>query len=310
MPDIILHNYPQSPVAEKVRVALRIKGIEWRSVEIPRLPPKPLLTALTGGYRRTPVMQIGADMFCDSLCIIRELERRHPEPSLHAENGQALAWAFAQWSDGQLFEHAIKLVLGAAGDALPRDFAEDRGRLYLGPDWAEGLKTAHAELQHNAAQIRGQLGWLDSCLAHGRQFLFGDHPTLSDALAYHVIWFVRTRWDQGPEFLSEFKSLEAWEERIFALGYGVKMDLSAEKAMEIAAEHDPATLEAADPLDPQRLAPGMKVMVVPDVDGGEQSIAGSICSVDRETVSIIRSQEGLGQICVHFPRVGYRVTLV
>ena len=50
--EIILHNYPQSPVAEKVRVALGIKGLSWRSVEIPRLAPKPMLTALTGGYRR------------------------------------------------------------------------------------------------------------------------------------------------------------------------------------------------------------------------------------------------------------------
>lgn len=71
--EIIFHAYPQSPVAEKVRVAFGIKGLAWRSVEIPRLPPKPMLTALTGGYRRTPVMQIGADIYCDSQCIIREL---------------------------------------------------------------------------------------------------------------------------------------------------------------------------------------------------------------------------------------------
>ena len=60
--EVIFHAYPQSPVAEKVRVAFGIKGLAWRKVEIPRLPPKPMLTALTGGYRRTPVMQIGADI--------------------------------------------------------------------------------------------------------------------------------------------------------------------------------------------------------------------------------------------------------
>ena len=74
--EIILHNYPQSPVAEKVRAAFGIKGLHWRNVEIPRLPPKPLLTTLTGGYRRTPVMQIGADFYCDSQCIMRELQAR------------------------------------------------------------------------------------------------------------------------------------------------------------------------------------------------------------------------------------------
>jgi glutathione S-transferase len=90
--EIILHNYPQSPVAEKVRVALGIKGMPWRSVEIPRLAPKPMLTRLTGGYRRTPVMQIGADIYCDSQCIIRELERCHPAPSLFPSSDAGLMW--------------------------------------------------------------------------------------------------------------------------------------------------------------------------------------------------------------------------
>lgn len=36
--EIALHNYPQSHVVEKVRVALGIKGLSWRNVEIPRLP--------------------------------------------------------------------------------------------------------------------------------------------------------------------------------------------------------------------------------------------------------------------------------
>jgi len=85
---VIFHAYPQSPVAEKVRIVSGIKGLAWRSVEIPRLPPKPMLTALTGGYRRTPVMQIGPDLYCDSQCIIRELERRPPSlPDAHVRAG-------------------------------------------------------------------------------------------------------------------------------------------------------------------------------------------------------------------------------
>ncbi len=69
MLDVILHHYPQSPVSEKVRIAFGMKDLAWHSVEIPRLPPKPDLMPLTGGYRMTPVMQVGADVFCDSLCI-------------------------------------------------------------------------------------------------------------------------------------------------------------------------------------------------------------------------------------------------
>mgnify|MGYP001301913910 CR=1 FL=1 len=102
MSEIILHNYPQSPVAEKVRVALGIKQATWRSVEIPRIPPKPGLVKLTGGYRRTPVMQIGADIYCDSQCIIREFERRHPEPSFMPTPEVGLMWCLSRWTDGAL----------------------------------------------------------------------------------------------------------------------------------------------------------------------------------------------------------------
>ena len=69
MPEIILHHYPMSPFAEKVRLILGFKGLHWSSVHIPNIMPKPDLTALTGGYRKTPVLQIGADIYCDTALI-------------------------------------------------------------------------------------------------------------------------------------------------------------------------------------------------------------------------------------------------
>jgi glutathione S-transferase len=90
IPEITFHAYPQSPVAEKVRVAFGIKGLPWGNVEKPRLPPKPMLTTLTGGYRPAPVMQIRADIYCDSQCIIRELERRFPAPTFMPTADQGL----------------------------------------------------------------------------------------------------------------------------------------------------------------------------------------------------------------------------
>jgi len=62
MSEVILHHYPMSPYAEKTRRALGIKKLAWRSVTIPVIMPKPDLMPLTGGYRKTPVMQIGADI--------------------------------------------------------------------------------------------------------------------------------------------------------------------------------------------------------------------------------------------------------
>ena len=158
MNEIILHHYPPSPVSEKVRVGLGIKRLAWRSVEIPRLPPKPDVMPLTGGYRRTPIMQIGADIYCDSQCILRELQQRFPEPTFYPGGADGLPWGIGRWTDA-LFDVAVRLSLGANADQLPEAFATDRVRLFLGPNG--DLKKVQADLPHTAAQLRAQFGWID-----------------------------------------------------------------------------------------------------------------------------------------------------
>jgi glutathione S-transferase len=308
--EIILHNYPQSPVAEKARVAFGIKGLSWRSVEIPRLTPKPMLTKLTGGYRRTPVMQIGADIYCDTQCILRELERRHPSPSFVPTSDAGLMWCLSRWTDGAFFDLAVKVVLGSAGDALPKDFAQDRGRLYLGQDWAEGLKAANAALPHLASQLRAPLRWANDQLADGRKFLLGDDPAALDAQLYHLVWFLRGRWEQGPAFFSEFTQLERWESNVGGIGHGTMTEMSPEDAIVRAAENEPITAASVDPLDPQGLKPGMQVSVSPDLDGGEQPVAGQVVMSDSDTIVLSRVEPDVGNIAVHFPRAGYRVDIL
>src|SRR5450432_2894057 len=94
-PEYILHHYDTSPFSEKARLMFGLKSLAWRSAITPNMAPKPDLTALTGGYRRAPVMQIGADIFCDSQVILAEIERRHPADT--PESG--LVWAVNLWAD-------------------------------------------------------------------------------------------------------------------------------------------------------------------------------------------------------------------
>jgi glutathione S-transferase len=307
--EIVFHNYPQSPVAEKVRVALGIKNLSWRDVEIPRLPPKPKLTMLTGGYRRTPVMQIGADIYCDSQCILRELEQRQKTPTFMPTSDVGLMWCLSRYTDGEFFTLAVKIVLGSAGEDLPADFAEDRGRLYLGEDWAEGLKRANVQLPHLVAQLRAPLSWMNAQLSDGRAFLLGTEPAAIDAQMYHVIWFIRGRWSGGPEMLSEFPDLGRWAYNVRSIGHGSSSSMTAEEAISRAKEHEPATQIGVASNDPQGLEVGMMVSVSPDVDGGEQPVEGKVRFADAESVAVERWADDVGTVCVHFPRAGYRVTL-
>ncbi|NIO43447.1 MAG: glutathione S-transferase family protein [Burkholderiales bacterium] len=307
MSDIILHHYPQSPVSEKVRIGLGIKKLAWRSVEIPRIPPKPELMPLTGGYRRTPVMQIGADIFCDSQCILRELQRRFPEPSFFPGGGDGMPWAVNRWAD-YVFDQVVGVVMGAAADQLPEAFARDRGRLYFGPNF--DFAQIKAQIPHNVSQLRAQFGWLDQRFAAGRKFMLGEHPGLPDAVTYYLVWFIRGRWESGKDFLAEFPALEAWEQRVAALGHGKPTDMAASDALQTAKSSQPNTPEHADSREPLGLKPGMTVSVVADVDGGEDPVTGPVRYIDRDSIAVMHNNEQVGSVCIHFPRVGYRVTVV
>lgn len=304
MQEIILHHYPQSPISEKVRVGLGIKGLAWRSVEIPRLPPKPDLMPLTGGYRRTPVMQIGADIFCDSLCILREIDRRAPEPTFYPGGGTGMPWAVSRWTDGTLFEQIVKIVFGAGLEGVPADVARDRSRLYFGPDydWQEAVD----ELPHLVAQVRAQLSWIDQRVEN-RDFLLGVEPGLPDVFTYYLVWFLRGRWSGGPGLMSEFPSLERWEARVKAIGHGTMSEMSSQEALKIAQAADPSTSGHSDANDPQGLKPGLRVSVEPVGAGSDPSVTGTICSVDMNTIAILQENPSVGNIAIHFPRVGYRV---
>ena len=127
--ELILHNYDFSNYAEKARLALGYKRMNWRSVIIPPVAPKPNLTPLTGGYRRTPVLQIGADIYCDTKLILRQLERLQPEPTMYPEKFSALGDAIAYWAEHQLFRPISLYVSGTNLDLLPSDLQADRSHM-------------------------------------------------------------------------------------------------------------------------------------------------------------------------------------
>ena len=185
---IILHHFPQSPFSEKIRLIFGLKKIAWTSVVITRIMPRPDLMPMTGGYRRTPVMQIGADIYCDTQCIIRELERRFPEPTLFPEACQGLASATAMWTDKAFFQSTVNLVFGSLADKVPQEFIADREKL-RGAKFDIAAMTAAIPQMRD--QFRANLQWIDAQLGGGRNWMCGDHVSLCDINAYMNVWYVR-----------------------------------------------------------------------------------------------------------------------
>ncbi len=82
--------------------------------------PKPDLMPLTGGYRKTPVLQIGADIYCDTRLIARELERRFPSPTLFPGGNRGLSLALTHWSGHRLLRARRGPFDGADGTKSPK----------------------------------------------------------------------------------------------------------------------------------------------------------------------------------------------
>jgi len=183
MPDfpIILHHFDQSPFSEKIRLIFGLKSIAWRSVRISRIMPRPDLMPLTGGYRRTPVMQIGADIYCDTQCIMRELERRFPKPSLLPAGHEGLAFASAMWTDRSFFQNTVNLVFGLLADQVPADFIADREQLRGAKFDVAAMKAAIPLMRD---QYRAHLAWIDAQLCDERDWILGEQPSLCDINAY------------------------------------------------------------------------------------------------------------------------------
>ena len=240
--------------------------------------------------------------------IFREIERRTPEPTLFPNKEYGLPFALSRWTDGAMFDLAMRVSFAPVADNLPRALVADRARLYLGPDG--DFKKEVADLPHVLAQLRPQLGWFEAQLGGGKLYLVGDKPGMADLLAWFLVWFLRGRNPRADALLEEFPALLAWEARMKTIGHGRASSMTPAEALAVCKATDPLTKEKSDPLDPQGLTPGMRVAVTPISVGGEAAVTGHIIALDRDTIAIRRNEPACGIVAVHFPRVGYRVTVL
>ena len=302
-PRIILHHFDESPFSEKIRLIFGLKRLAWSSVRISRIMPRPDLMPLTGGYRRTPVMQIGADIYCDTQCIMRELERRFPAPSLVPKGYQGLAWASAMWTDRCFFQNTVNLVFGTLADKVPAAFIADREQLRGAKFDVAAMKAAIPQMRD---QFRSHLEWIDIQLRDERPWIAGDAPSLCDIDAYMNIWYARSNLDNAADLLGEYDHARCWAARLHAIGHGERTEMSSSEALAIATAATPQTEELPDLDDPNGRKVGDKVEVMPD-DYGKVRVSGEIVALSAQHIAIRRHDPQAGEVVVHFPRAGFLV---
>jgi glutathione S-transferase len=300
MSAILLHHYPLSPFSEKIRRILAFKGLPWCSVDQPIMMPKADLVALTGGYRRIPVLQVGADVYCDTALIARRLDALYPDRPLVPAAQAGLIGVVEDWADHRLFFQCVPPVIVALYDALPPGFLDDRAAMSPAMTKDGLFKAAPQAL----SQARLSLARLDAQLG-GKPYLFGEQFTLADAACYHPLWFLKN----DPKLFAEVMekpALAAWFARIEAMPNPSVTEMSAQAALAVAKNAAPLTMPSSAVPAELGFALGDEVAIAADDYGPEQS-AGRIIAVTADTISIERQDAALGAVAVHFPRAGYRI---
>jgi glutathione S-transferase len=301
---VYLHHYPASLFSEKIRLMLGYLGVPWRSVEISSIMPRPLLMPLTGGYRKTPTLQIGANVFCDTAVITAGLIRHTGDETLFAPGFSA--HRVAEWADSTLFRTTVALnfrpeAVGSFMSRLSADevaaFQADRAQL----SGDAPMVSVPTEAAMNA--FNAYLRQLDGSLS--ADYLFGDLPSVADFAVYHCLWFIAQNAANAP-LLEPFSAVTAWMARMAAFGHGDVSESTAEEALQHACDSAPIAPEL-EQLALHGVAPGDAVAVTP-TDYGKVPVTGTLVAASDAEVVIARSDDQAGELMTHFPNIGFQIS--
>lgn len=305
MSDITLHHYPMSPFAEKIRVILGAKDLPWQSVIIPRIMPKPDLVALTGGYRRTPILQIGANIICDTALIARKLDALSDKTPLFPDHAAMSAEAVAAWADTFFFQCAVPLAFQPAVVAQTYAGKEEEMKAFVADRAAmrKGSPTPRMPFVEAKNNFMLGLARFETQLAETQSFLFGESPCIADFSLYHPLWFIATK-PIVDKIFDDFPHIQKWMAAMKQFGHGQPSDLSSQAAIDIAKNSEIVAALSSSALPDIQV--GEQIVVQP-TDYGIDPVMGEMLYCDEIEVVLKRADERAGELAVHFPRVGYSI---
>jgi glutathione S-transferase len=305
VPRMILHHYDFSNYSEKVRLALGLKSFAWQSVIIPAYAPKPTYTPLTAGYRRTPALQIGADVYCDTRLICQMLEELRPQPSLYSANAlqRATAEAVSHWAETSVMRPLALYITGINAHRFDADFHRDRAALHKKPQPTPAQVATAGERYR--VQFESQWPSLIALLSGPGKFIFGDEARLADFALYEVPWFVRTIG--GDQYVPDDAHLRRWAADVAAIGHGEMTEICAADALAQARNAEPRPIAESSRWLETHIEANAEVTITSFDQHTPAS--GRLLRADVERITIAHESPETGLVHVHFPRLGYRIKI-
>jgi glutathione S-transferase len=221
----VLYQYRISPFCDKVRRAMRLKGIEWDSVEIPVIPSakfKPI--SPTGKF---PAVDFGGRIIVDSSDIIRHLDEIAPEPRLVPldPHHRADALILEDWADESLYFYDLTMRNWPQNrqwfldDLLHAETGFKRRLLdRFVPGALKKVATTQGLGRKSETQVTADLALLYDSLAarlEGQDWLAGPAISIAD-LAVRSMVFVLDRTVEAKALHEARPALAAWSARVDA----------------------------------------------------------------------------------------------
>jgi glutathione S-transferase len=298
---VILHHYALSPYSEKIRLMLGSVGMSWQGVLCPEMPPRPGVEPLAGGYRRIPVAQEGADIFCDTRLISAEIAAAAGRPELDPANCDEAALGFSAGLETEVFWACVAgIPPGRTLRQLFRKLGVVGAVRFIADRAGVAKQAASKPMGHKeAVAVFGRhLEELDRHLAGSGSFLFGDTPRYTDFAAYHTLWFQRVVGELPMP--AGLPAVDAWYHRMGEFGHGENVSISAEAAFEAARQAQPRPV-------PEGMRncerSGQEVTVRP-VDYAMEGTTGELVGGDQRRWIVAREGKP-GRLHVHFPTEGF-----
>ena len=300
-PNLILHQYDISPFSQKAQKMMGLKGLSWQSVEMPMIAPKPDVEALTGGYRGTPVLQIGRDVFIDNWMIARALDEFDATgPAVNAQGGLREAALYA-WGE-RFFTPLLHAALAAYQSEWDADFLADRKQVF--PD--VNFDTLESGDSDRRSQVLAYLGTVEAQLSMGQDFLGGARADGWDIHVWGMVWMIHSALPTLMPIVETFPRLTDWYERMLALGTGDREDAEIDIAWQALKEGTARPVPSTPDQEP--LAGWVGEVV--DVSAGSADrgcASGRLLAVDHEQV-VLGVEPIFGEAAqVWFPRFGYHL---
>ena len=301
---MILHHYEASPYAEKIRLMFGLTNAHWKSLLSPVQPPRPSVDPLTGGYRRIPVAQLGADIFCDTAVIAREVAMATRCQALDPTSVDQASAVLMKQAEQEAFFAAIGAVkplrlLGTMirqfGPIGTYRFAKDRAGLLKGgtvrpPKGPQSQTVLESLLTALEIQLSEQ-PWVD-----------GDAASVADFAIYHPLWLY-VSCNRRP--LKAGVKVTDWYHRVSEIGHGRREEITQDVAFTVARNSEPRPLPDSVPNKTVKI--GGLVEVAPS-DYGVLPVTGNLAAITEERIIIARKTTDFGNLNVHFPREGYALT--